>query len=51
MNVFIKIYAVLFCFCYLKKRIHLFIYLLINVMKVHYLIGIAMALSHNQHKV
>ena len=44
-------YAVLFCFCHVKRRVHLFICLLIYVITVHCLIGIAMVLSHNQHKV
>ena len=44
-------YAVLFCFCHVKRRVHLFICLLIYVITVHCSIGIAMVQSHNQHKV
>ena len=45
-------YAVLLCFCHSKKRVHLFIYLLIYVIKDSLFDWYCyVVVSHNQHKV
>ena len=45
-------YAVLLCFCHSKKRVHLFIYLLIYVIKGSLFDWYChVVVSHNQHKV
>ena len=44
-------YAVLFCLCHVKIRVHLFIYLLIYVMTGSLFDWYCYGVSHNQHKV